>query len=178
MKTLQLLYDETICNEIAEKILTKTKEKIKEQIADELYTEISGYFYEHYLNNKDKIKGELLKEISDEYVDNPENYQFRELRKKIFEENKDIIVGSLTNHAILHNMEIILKSYTSEGYTFHWMWKDGIVTLIRDNWDLFKDDERIVSGLGRVIENLKYKNQQLQERLNIITETLNELKNE
>ena len=174
MDTLKLIYDENKVAEIAEKILAVTKEKIKDQIANEYYKEVENYLYEHYTNNKDKIKQQMIREISDEYVANPANYQFGELRKKIFEENKDAIVGALTDDAIMKNMENILLEYTHINYTFNWRWKDGIVNLIRKNWDLFKDDERILSGLGREIENLKYQNKQLQDRLNSITATIND----
>lgn len=177
METLKLIYDEDKVAEIAEKILATTKEKIKEQIANEYYKKLDGYLYEHYTNNKDRIKQEMIKEISDEYVANPANYQFGELRKKIFEENKDAIVGALTDDAIFKNMDDVLQEYTHRNSTWGWRWKDGIVKLIKKNWDLFKDDERIVSGLGREIENLKYQNQQLQERLNAISATVNEDEN-
>jgi hypothetical protein len=174
METLKLIYDEKKVAEIAEKILDSTKEKIKEQIANEYYKELDGYLYEHYTNNKDRIKKEMIKEISDEYVANPSNYQFGELRKKIFEENKDAIVGALTDDAIFKNMDDVLREYTHRNSTWGWRWKDGIVNLIKKNWDLFKDDERIVSGLGREIENLKYQNKQLQERLSAISGSVNE----
>lgn len=173
METLKLIYDENKVAEIAEKILATTKEKIKKQIANEYYNELESYLYEHYDNNKHKIKEQLIKEISDEYINDPANYQFSEMRKKMFEENKEALIAPLTDNAIMKTMENILLEYTHENYTFNWQWKNGIVMLIRKNWDLFKDDKNIVFGLGKEIENLKYQNKLLQQQIDDIYANIN-----
>lgn len=165
METLKLLYDENVVDQISQKVLDAIKEKIKDQIIDKTYDSLSDYLYEHYENNKDRIKNELVREISDDYTSNPDNYKYRELRAKIFNEHQDEIMKSLTDQAITTSMERILCDYTSQNYVFHWKWKDGIIALILKNWDLFKDDERIKSGFTREIDRLKYRILCLEEQL-------------
>jgi hypothetical protein len=172
MNALKLLYDENVVNQISQKVLDATREKITDQITDRIYDNLSDYLYEHYQNNKDRIKGELIREISDDYTSNPSNYQYRELRTKIFNEHKDEIIGALLDDAIVANIEKVLGLYTHRDYTFHWQWKDGIVDLVKKNWDVFKDDERIKSAFGREMDRLKARIATLEKQLNDISEVL------
>jgi len=174
METLRLLYDENEVDRIAQKVLDATKEKINDQITDKIYDSLSDYLYEHYQNNKDKIMDELIREISDDYITNPDNYKFRELRTKIFHEHKLEILESLTDQAITVSMENILCEYTHRDYTFNWKWKDGIVALILKDWDLFKDDERINYQFGREIDRLKSRIISLEEKLRTVSEAVEE----
>ena len=174
MEALKLLYDEESVNKIAQGVLDSVKEKIKDQIANETYDRLEGYLYEHYENNKDKIRCELIREISDDFTSNPSNYKFTELRTKIFHEHHDEIIKALTDQAILVSMENILCDYTHRDYTFNWKWKDGIVALIMKNWDLFRDDERIMGGFGREIERLKSRIGSLENQIREISEVVKE----
>lgn len=174
MDTLNKIYTETQAVDLAEKVLTVTKEKIKEQIANEFYKETEGWLYEMYVNNKDKIFNELVSEITEQYVKEPHLYKFINLRAKMWEENKDELSKTLTLEAITHDMENILLQYTHRDYHFNWQWKDGIVRIILANWDKFKDDERVLQGFGREIENLKSQISSLQTRLSAASAELNE----
>ena len=138
--------------DIGEKVLSEIREKIKEQIADSMYTHLESYLYEHYENHKDKVERELIKAITEEYVKEPSLYKYSALRKKLWEENKEEIIETLTDEAIKGNMENILERYTNKDYHFNWQWKDGIVKVVLENWDKFKDDERIKDGFGRELE--------------------------
>jgi len=174
MTTLNKLFTEEDAVVISEKVLASTRDKIKEQIANKVYEEVEGFLYEMYQNNKSKIHGELIAEISEQYISDPTNYKFKSLRDKIWAENKPEIVASLTNGAITEAMENILYEYTHRDYMFSWKWKDGIVKLVLSNWDKFKDDERITQGFGREIENLKSQISSLQNKLNEASSALNE----
>lgn len=147
------LFNEKQAEELANKVLVSVKEKIKEQIADEFYNNLSGYLYEHYDNVKDKINGELIQAITEEYVKNPSEYKFADLRRKMFDENKDVLVKTLTDEAIKNSVENVMLEYTHRDYHFSWKWKDGIVKFILKNWDNFKDDERINEAFGRELDN-------------------------
>ena len=174
METLNLIYNEDAVDKVAQGILDTLKEKMQDQIINETYDRMSEYLYEHYENNKDKIIGELIREISDDFTTNPDNYKYRELRTKIFHEHKDEILKSLTDQAITVSMENILYEYTHKDYVFNWKWKDGIVSLILKNWDLFKEDERISYQFGREVDKLKSRIVSLEEKLRAVSEAIDE----
>lgn len=153
MKTLEQITTEKEVEQIGEKILASVRDKIKEQIGDALYSELKSYLYEHYSNNKERIKNELIGEIAEQYVKNPTDYAYKNLRRKIWEENKDEIVKSLTDEAIKDSVENVIMEYTHRNYHFNWQWKDHIVRIILQNWDKFKDDERIKEAFGRELDN-------------------------
>lgn len=166
MNTLDKIYTEDQAVDLAEKVLSLTKDKIKEQIANKFYEETEGWLYELYDNNKAKIKKELIAEITEQYVTDPTKSAFNELRKKIWQENKDAILPSLTDEVLRANMEMVLMHHTSNDYHFQWRWKDAIVELVLSNWDKFKDDERIIQQFGREIDRLKSQVSSLQQKLN------------
>lgn len=89
METLNKIFTEAQAIEIAEKILLATKVKIKGDIADEFYKEVEGYLYKIYSDTKDRIEKELIAEITEEYVKDPTNYKFKDLRDKLWSEHKD-----------------------------------------------------------------------------------------
>jgi len=167
METLDKLFTEKQVEELGEKVLADVREKVKEQIGDAVYSHLGSFLYEHYTNMRDKIKEELIKEITEQYVKNPKDYNYKDLRRKIWEENKDEIVKTLTNEAIKDSVENVIMEYTHRDYHFSWQWKDHIVKIILQNWDKFKDDERIKEAFGRELDNRQsYINsleQQLQE---------------
>jgi len=171
IETIDLIITEKQVEDIAERILAKTRDKIKDQIGDGFYNELRNYCYEHYTNHKDRVEAELIDEITEKFVKEPDLYKFGNLRKKIWYENKDEIVKTLTDEAIKDSVENVIQDYTHRDYHFNWQWKDGIVEIILKNWDKFKDDERIKEAFGRelnkqqsLIDSLKH---QLQEIKNI-----------
>jgi hypothetical protein len=170
MENLNKLFTEEQVENVSEKILLNLKERIKDQIADSFYKETHNYLHEHYDNFKNGLKQDLIKEITDEYISNPANYQFRALRDRLFEENKDAILPALTDQVIKQSMEKILYEYTHTNAQFSWKWKEGIANLIIKNWDLFKDDERINNVFRREKENLEAKMVELKKRIAYFSE--------
>jgi len=168
MKKLNKIFTEDQVIDVANKILKKTIEKTKDELSNTFYNELENFLYEHYTNCNDKIKNNLIKEITEQFITNPDDYKFKELRDKIFYENKDKILPTLTEEAIKHCMENILLKYTHRNYMFDWQWKDGIVNIILTNWDKFKNDERISMQFGREIDRLNSRIINLQEKLNDI----------
>lgn len=154
---------------IAGKVLAKITDKIKSDIGDAFYQEYSNYLYEHYLNNKDKIDEGLIAEITDKFIKDPAMYKYRELRDKIYHENKTGIDKKITEEVITKGVENVILAHTSDNYFFNWKWKDGIVATILSNWDRFKDDERIkeafVKKINNLIERINYLENQLKEIL-------------
>lgn len=173
METLNKLYTEQEAVDLAEKIMAAIRDKIKEQIANKFYEETEGWLHEVYANNKDKIMSELIAEITEQYVKEPHLYKFAHLRAKMWEENKSELVKTLTDEAITQDMENILMQYSHRDYHFNWQWKDGIVKVILNNWDKFKEDERIAQGFGREIERLKSQVSNLQAQLNEVNLIVN-----
>lgn len=164
------LFTEKQVEELGEKVLADVRDKVKEQIGDAIYSHLGSFLYEHYTNMGDKIKGELIKEITEQYIKNPKDYNYKDLRRKIWEENKNEIVKTLTDEAIKDSVENVIMEYTHRDYFFSWQWKDNIVKIILKNWDKFKDDERIKAQFGRELENR-------QSYINSLEQQLKEIKN-
>lgn len=150
--------------EVASKIFESLIDKLKDSLSGEFYKEMQDYMYQHYENHQDRIRKKLIEELCDKYIEDPAAQQFRELRAKIFYENRDEIIASLTDDAIRANMSAILFDSVSHKNLFSWQWKDAIVDLVKKNWNLFKDDERVDGALLREIGSLKRQIEDLQQR--------------
>lgn len=174
METLNEVFTEIQVDEVSDKILKSTIEKIKSELSDKFYNEMSSFIYEHYSNASDTIHKYIVKEITEEFVTDPKNYKFLKLRKKLFNENKDLIIGILTDEAIEKTVENVIWQRTDKSYHFNWKWTDAIVRIIGENWHKFKDDERVNNGLLRKIEQLKSQISHLQEKLNDVQSVVSE----
>ena len=174
METLNKVFTEKQVDEVSDKILKSTIEKIKSELSDKYYNEMSSLIYEHYSNASDTIHENLIKEITDEFVNDPKNYKFLKLRQKIFNENKEQLTKILTDEAIYKTLENVIWQYTNKEYHFSWKWTDALVRIIGENWHKFKDDERVNNGLLRQIEQLKSQISHLQEKLNDIQNVVSE----
>ena len=174
MKTLNEVFTEKQVDEVSDKILKSTIEKIKSELSDKFYNEMSSFIYEHYNNASDTIHENIVKEITEEFVAEPKNYKFLKLRRKLFNENKDLLIGILTDEAIEKTVENVIWQHTDKGYHFNWKWTDAIVRIIGENWHKFKDDERVNNGLLRQIDQLKSQISHLQEKLNDVQNVVSE----
>ena len=137
-------------------------------ISDEFYDQIQAYLYQHYDNFKDRIESELIKKITEEFIENPKNHKFSDLRKKIFTENKELLTKVLQDEVIFNNVEDIIIEYTRKEYHFNWRWMNGIAEVIKKNWNLFKDDKNINQSFGREIERLTRTIKCLEEKISDI----------
>ena len=174
METLNEVFTEKQVDEESDKILKSTIEKIKSELSDKFYNEMSSFIYEHYSNASDTIHENIVKEITEEFVTEPKNYKFFKLRQKLFNENKDLLIGILTDEAIEKTVETVIWQYTDKDYHFNWKWTDAIVRIIGENWNKFKDDERVNNGLLRQIDQLKSQISHLQEKLNDVQNVVSE----
>jgi len=159
------LFNEQQVKELAESVLSNLREKIKDDIAESFYDRISDYLYEHYDNIKDKIENELIKEITEKFIEDPTAYKFSDLRAKLFQENKDKIITVLTDEVIESGMKNILFKRIDKDYYWNWEWKDGIAKMISEHWDLFERDKRINEQIVREIKNRDDSIERLKERL-------------
>jgi len=166
------IYEEKEIEELSEKVLSSVREKVKEQIGDAVYYNLSAYLYEHYTGNKNKIEKELIDSITEEYVKNPTDYKFAKLREKMFKENKDLLVKTLTNEAIQKSVEDVIMEYTHRDYHFKWQWREGIAKFILNNWDNFKDDKIINEMFGRELEQKQSRINWLEEKLREVSDVL------
>lgn len=174
METLNEVFTEKQVDEVSDKILKSTIEKIKSELSDKFYNEMSSFIYEHYSNAYDEIHEKLIKEITDEFISDPKNYKFLKLRKKLFNENKDLLTTIITDEAIEKSVENVIWQHTDKSYHFNWKWTDAIVRIISDNWYKFKDDERVNNVLLRQIDQLKSQISHLQEKLNDVQNVVSE----
>lgn len=174
METLNEVFTEKQVDEVSDKILKSTIEKIKSELSDNFYNEMSSFIYEHYSNASDTIHENIVKEITEEFVTEPKKYKFLKLRQKLFNENKDLLIGILTDEAIEKTVETVIWQHTDKNYHFNWKWTDAIIRIIGENWHKFKDDERVNNGLLRQIDQLKSQISHLQERLNDVQNVVSE----
>lgn len=168
METLNKVFTEEQVAEVSDKILKATLGKLTDELNHKFYNEMGNFIYEHYSNASDEIHRQLIKEITEEFVKEPKNYKFAELRKKLFNENKELLVKTLTDEAIEKSVEDVIQNYTHRDYNFHWQWKEAIVRIVLANWNTLKEDERIKNSFGREIDNLKRQIQRLQEQLQAV----------
>lgn len=169
---MDILFEEKQVEELAEKVLGKVKQTIKDDIADKLYTELSAYLYEHYTNATDKIKQNLVDQITEEFVKNPMDYKFAKLREKLFQENKDEIVKLLTDEQIFLNVEMIIWDYSHREHSFKWKWEEAVSKFIIKHIDDFKDNERIQAMFGRENDRLKRVINALEAKIKEIEDVL------
>jgi len=174
METLNEVFTEKQVDEVSDKILKSTIEKVKSELSDSFYNEMSSFIYEHYMNASDNIHENLIEEITEELVTDPKNYKFFKLRRKLFNENKEVLTKLLTDEAIEKTVENVIWEHTDKGYHFNWKWADAIVRIIGENWHKFKDDERVNNGLLRQIDQLKSQISHLQEKLNDVQNVVSE----
>lgn len=171
--TLNTLFTEEQVEDVSRKILKRTVDKLTNELSTSFYNEMESFLYEHYQNNYDKIHKKLVEEITEEFIKDPKGYKFAKLREKLFNENKEILIKTLTDEAIEKSVEDVIERYTHRDYTFYWRWKDAIIRIIGDNWHKFKDDERVNSRLLRQIDQLKDQVNKLKEKLQNIPEDSN-----
>ncbi len=165
MEALNKIFTEQDINEVSQKILVKSIAKIKEEIGTNFYHELDNWIYEHYANAKDKIEKELIAEIVEEFIESPMDGKYAKLREKLFSENKEMLTKTLTDGVIQKSVEAVIWGHTNIEYRFNWKWKDAVVTIILENLDKFKDDERINDGLIRQINILKSQIVKLQKHI-------------
>lgn len=169
MKSLNKLFTESEVNDVSTKILKQSIDKITEHLQNEFCQEMQSWIYEHYLNSKNKIESDLIKEITEEFVKNPMQYKFAKLREKLFLENKEMLTKTLTDEAIMLSVENTIENYTHRDYQFHWRWKEAIVKIIFQNWSKFQKDEIVNNQLLREISILKTQVFNLQEKVKQIS---------
>jgi hypothetical protein len=174
MESLNKVFTEEQINDASSKILKASITKITDELQGKFSDEMESWIYEHYLNSKSKIESELIKDITEEFIQNPMQYKFAKLREKLFLDNKELLTKILTDEAIMLSVENVIETYTHRNYQFDWRWKDAIVKIIGENWHKFKDDERVNNGLLRQIENLKSQINSLQQKLNDVENVIAE----
>lgn len=157
---LSEIFKEEDVEEVADKILSKLLSKIKDDLSDSFYNEMKSYLFEHYSNASDDIKADLIKQLGDEFANNPKDYKFTNIRKRIFEENKGVIIKSLQYDIILKHIESILFEHTNELYIFDWQWDRAIIKYVRKNYRKINIEEKINEEyeLERTIKDLEIKN--------------------
>lgn len=169
MEILDKVFTEEQVASVSDKILKKSLEGIANDLQNNFYNEMGLFLYEHYNNAKDKIEGDLISEITDQFIRDPMKNRYAELRRKLFLENKDMLVRTLTDEAIQKSVEDVIEQYTHRDYHFAWRWKDAIVRIILENWTDLQGDERINTGLLRKIDQLQSQIFELQTRLRLVS---------
>ena len=169
MDSLDKVFTEEQVNEVSQKILKSTISKITDEISNKFYHELDNYIYDHYTNTKSRVEKSLIEEITEQFILDPNNSKYYNLRKKLFSENKDLLIKTLSDESIYESVENVIEKYTHRDYTFNWRWKEAILRIIAENWHLFKDDERIHSQLLRENQSLKDQIARMREKIESIS---------
>jgi len=166
----EIMYNEKDVELLAKKTLEKITENVKRDIADKFYNEMSDYLYEHYLNIDDRVKDDLINQISDNFIQNPREYKYKKLRDKIFVDNKEMLISLLTDEAIYNCVEAVILNYSHKSFAFSWQWHDAIAKIIIKNVDSFLEIERIQDMFARelcakdnMIESLKRRLSEIED---------------
>ena len=117
MESLNKLFTEDQINDTSTKILKASITKITDELQGKFSQEMESWIYEHYLNSKSKIENDLIKEITEEFIQKPMQYKFAKLREKLFLENKDFLTKTLTDEAIMLSVENVIENYTHRKLT-------------------------------------------------------------
>lgn len=165
--TLDDIFTEKNVTDLTGKVLKNVSDEFLKKFKDEFYEEISCFLEDHYRLAKAGIKEKLVHEMADRFIRDPEDYKYRVLRDKLWEENKEKIIPILTDKAICECVERTLLKYTHINEHFSWKWREGIATMIVKHWDLFKDDE----NMQRVFDRAKQDEvDRLEEKITTIEE--------
>ena len=170
METINQVFTEQQVESVSEKILKLTIEKTKSQLSDVFYNEMKSFLYEHYLNVEPAIYDKLIKDLCDEFIESPMNGKFLKLRRKLFNDNKELLKSLLTDEAIKNSVENVIWSHTQVDYHFSWKWYEAITAIIISNIDKFEQKESVLGGLSREISKLKSQNESLKRRINEISD--------
>ena len=162
------MYSEKDVELLAKKTLEKITESVKSDIADKFYNEMSDYLYEHYLNIDDRVKDDLINQISDNFIQNPKEYKYKKLRDKLFEDNKEMLISLLTDEAIFNCVETVIQNYSHKSFSFSWQWHDAIAKIIIKNVDSFLDIERVQDMFARELNQKNNRIESLERRLSEI----------
>jgi hypothetical protein len=165
MESLNKIFTENDVNSLADAVLKKSVEKVSDELATNFTSEMADCIYQHYQEVRARIESELIKEITEEFVSNPMQYKFSKLREKLFLENKDLLIKTLTDEAIFKSVEDVIENYTHRNYQFQWRWKEAIVKIVFENWSKFEDDQIVNNQLLREIKRLKSQIATLNQKL-------------
>jgi uncharacterized membrane protein YheB (UPF0754 family) len=153
--------------EIASNILEKVKKKIDSELTETWYQEMQCYLYDQYSNVANNIEDKLIDKIAGSYLKEPESYKFKQIRQKMFEDNKEKLTSIITDDMVKEHLENVFLEYTNEHYYFNWQWLGGIVKTICKNWELFEHNkrinERIVCEIKRKDEIIEWYKNKLKE---------------
>ena len=168
------VYKEEDVIKLADEFAKKSVDKLKGDLVDAFYQDVSNYLHEHYQNNQNRIERQLISSICEEYVKDPKNYKFADLRKKMFLENKEEIVKTLSDEAIASSVENVIEQRISRDYHFEWRWKDGIAKFVVENLEMFKEDKRVQEWITRDIKRRDDRIAWLEEKLREVSDVLND----
>jgi len=162
---LDKIFTEEQVQELSKRVIDHVDKKLKDEVLYSLYNELDSYLWQHYENHKEKVEATLIDEITDRFKSDPDSYKYKDLRKRLWEENKEALTKKLTDEAIQECVENVILDYTHREYHFNHMWLDGIAKVIFNNWDRFKEDARIQAYFGRKMDQKDYQYKKLSEEL-------------
>lgn len=165
MNTLNELITEEKAEQVAGKILEVTKGKIADLITESYYREMKNWLYEHYDNFKSEIEAKLIKEIAESYIKNPKDYKYKDLRVKLFQENQDLVVSTITDEVIKSNVENLFDGYLNGEYYLKRQWLEKVCGFIISNWTQFKDIPEMESVYSNKVRQLEEQNAYLRAKI-------------
>lgn len=166
------LIDDKEAEQTANKILNKTFEKAITQLQDDFFTNTQSYLYEIMENNKENIMEEALNLIiGKQWAKYRDKYNMKELRARIYKENKEDINKDITEQVVQNEIKRYFNLFLSDGEKTDWRYKDlenKIIDWIYNNYNQIKIKDKIPEKFIKENERLKKE----VERLNLILEEI------
>ncbi len=155
-----LLLSESQVAEIAQRVLGKTIEQVKEALDNDFTKEMHSWLFELHMNAESDVLNGLVKKVADGFADNPKDYKYKELRDKIYHENKEAIHEAILESDVDRMIAWrLIHCVKNEG-----VWRNrfhgAVVRFILENQAEFVESEKIkeavLSEVNRLKEEIAY----------------------
>lgn len=174
-KMIDNLFNEEQVEKVSSKILKSTIEKITGEISDNFYNEMSSFLFEHYDNASMEIRNKMINELCEKFIKDPKDYKYKELREKLFLENKDELTKVLTYDAIEKSVNNIIWGNLHVGQSFAWKWEECISDFVVKNISKILENVNIENKLLRKLSSLENQNASLRNRINSLDQSFHDV---
>jgi polyhydroxyalkanoate synthesis regulator phasin len=157
--------------ELAKEIIKEATKQHDEAIQT-FYNSLENSLYEHYENLEERVKYNLIREITEEFVKNPKDSRFKDLRIKLFKENQDLFIPLLTEEQVTKEVEDVLFEYTFRPHYWNNRWNEKIANFILKNINDYAENETIRRVFTDQLKNQKHEINRLKDKISELTNVL------
>lgn len=162
--TLSSYFPPEKIQEIATEIVQTATSKHEDAVMN-FYNNMENYLYEIYGNFEDSVKTKLAREMAELFIKDPKNYKFRDLREKLFIENKETLTSILIEEEVEKEVERVILKHTHKEAYWPTRWGEHIVKCISEKAQHFADNEIIQNAFLQENNRLKSQIKFLESRI-------------